>query len=343
MDSKKQNIDWENLGFKVYPTRSMWQCTCNTGAEWNGGGLVPFGNIEISPAAAVLNYGQGVFEGMKAFHSAKDRIVLFRPDMNAYRLAESTNRLCIPEIPTDYFLNAVNHVVRDNIDFVPPYGKGELYIRPVVWGTAPTLGVAPAREYTFIVYTAPVGPYFKGNIKPLNLIASESYHRAAPKGIGNVKAIGNYSASLQPVMEAKADGFDEVLYLKADDERIVEEVGSANIFMRQGSKLVTPKLGGSILPGVTRNSIIKLAEDYLGLDVGEGNLLLEDIFRADEVFCTGTAVVVTPVGHVTYRGETHIIQDGTMGEAATELRKILVGIQREEIEDKYGWVTPVTS
>ncbi|MDP6339329.1 MAG: branched-chain amino acid aminotransferase [Candidatus Marinimicrobia bacterium] len=339
----KQNIDWDNLGFSVYPTRSMWQGTCPAKGEWNGGGLVPYGNIEISPVAGVLNYGQGVFEGLKAYHSAKDRVVLFRPEMNAQRIVGSTNRLCIPEIPPDYFLNAVKQVVQDNLDFVPPYGKGELYIRPVVWGTAPTLGVAPAREYTFIVYTAPVGPYFKGNKKPLNLIASESYHRTAPKGIGNVKAIGNYSASLQPVVEAKAGGFDEVLYLKADDERIVEEVGSANIFMRQGNKLVTPKLGGSILPGVTRNSILILAEDKLGLDVVEGDLLLEDLFSADEVFCTGTAVVVTSVGQISYHGETHTIQDGEMGEAATELRQILVGIQREEIEDPYGWVTPVSS
>ncbi len=304
---------------------------------------MPYGNIEISPAAGVLNYGQGVFEGMKAYHSAKDRVVIFRPEMNARRIAMSTERLCIPVISTDYFLNAVKQAVQDNMDYVPPFGKGGLYIRPVVWGTAPTLGVAPASEYTFIVYTAPVGPYFKGNIKPLNLIASETYHRAAPKGIGNVKAIGNYSASLQPVMEAKADGFDEVLYLRADDERVVEEVGSANIFMRQGNKLVTPKLAGSILPGVTRNSILKLAEDKLGLDVVEGDLLLEDLFSADEVFCTGTAVVVTPVGKITYQGELHTIHDGNMGEAATELRQMLVGIQREEIEDPYGWVHPISS
>lgn len=343
MELKKQNIDWENFGFSVHPTRSMWQSTCKVDDEWKNGGLIPFGNIEISPAAGVLNYGQGIFEGMKAFHSAKDRIVLFRPEMNGRRIAVSAKRLCMPEIPLDYFINAVKQVVQDNIDFVPPYGKGGLYVRPVLWGTAPTLGVAPANEYTFMVYTAPVGSYFKGKIKPLNLIASESYHRAAPKGIGNVKAIGNYSASLQPVMEAKADGFDEVLYLRADNEKIVEEVGSANIFMRKGNELVTPKLAGSILPGITRNSIIKLAEDHLGLNVIEGDLLLEDIFTADEVFCTGTAVVVTPVGRVTYRGETHLIHDGNMGEAATELRKTLVGIQREEIDDPYSWVYPVSS
>jgi len=343
MELKKQNIDWDNLGFNVHPTRSMWQGSCKFDAEWKNGELISYGNIEISPAAGVLNYGQGVFEGMKAYHSAKNRIVLFRPEMNARRIAESSKRLCMPEIPSDYFINAVKQVVHDNIDFVPPFRKGGLYIRPVLWGTAPILGVGPASEYTFIIYTAPVGSYFKGKIKPLNLIASESYHRAAPKGIGNVKAVGNYSASLQPVMEAKAGGFDEVLYLKADNEQLVEEVGSANVFMRKGNKLVTPKLAGSILPGITRNSILKLAEDKLGLEVDEGDLRLEEIFSADEVFCTGTAVVVTPVGQVTYRGETHLIHDGNMGEAATELRRTLLGIQREETEDPYGWVYPVST
>ncbi|MBT4307748.1 MAG: branched-chain amino acid aminotransferase [Candidatus Marinimicrobia bacterium] len=337
----KQNIDWDALGFGVYPTRSMWQSTCPINGDWADGSLIPYGNIEISPAAGVLNYGQGVFEGMKAYHSAKDRIVLFRPNMNGKRIANSSHRLCMPELKTDYFLNAVEQVVSDNSDFIPPYGKGGLYIRPIVWGTSPTLGVAPASKYTFMIYTAPVGSYFKGNIKPLNLIASDSYHRAAPKGIGNVKAIGNYSASLRPVIEAKTQGFDEVLYLKADDERLVEEVGSANIFMRKGNQLVTPKLSGSILPGVTRDSIIQLAQDRLGLQVEEGELLLSDVFSADEIFCTGTAVVVTPVGQVTFRGKTHTINDGNMGEAATELRKTLLGIQREDIDDPYGWVHEV--
>ena len=338
---KKQNIDWDNLEFGVYPTRSMWKSTNSINGEWDKGGLIPYGNIEISPAAGVLNYGQGIFEGMKAYHSSKDRLVLFRPEMNAKRISTSCKRLCMPEISKDYFINAILEVVRDNADFVPPYNKGGLYIRPVVWGTAPTLGVAPASEYTFLVYTAPVGPYFRGGIKPLNLIASESYHRAAPKGIGHVKAIGNYSASLEPVRKAKEDGFDEVLYLKAEDERLVEEVGSANIFMRKGNQLVTPRLAGSILPGVTRNSILKLAQDQLGLDVTEGDLLLEDLFTADEVFCTGTAVVLTPVGHITYRKKTHMIKDGNMGEAATELRKKLVHIQLEKKEDSYGWIYPV--
>ena len=337
----KQNIDWDQLGFSVFPTRSMWKATCESRGEWSSGELIPYGNIEMSPAAGVLHYGQGVFEGLKAYHTAKDQIVLFRPDMNGQRIQGSCQRLCMPIMTTKYFMDAVKKVVRDNMDFVPPYKKGGLYIRPVVWGTGPTIGVGPADAYTFIIFTTPVGPYFRGGIKPLNLIASENYHRAAPKGIGNVKAIGNYSASLRPVKEAKADGFDEVLYLRAADERYVDEVGSANIFMRKGNKLVTPRLSGSILPGITRNSIIHLAADQLGLDVIEGDLLLKDIFESDEAFCAGTAVVITPIGQITHKGNSYQIGDGNMGEGATELRKTLVGIQREEMDDPYGWIYPV--
>ncbi len=341
MKLNKQNIDWDQLGFSVFPTRSMWKATCESGENWSGGELVPYGNIEMSPAAGVLHYGQGVFEGLKAYHTSKDRIVLFRPDMNGQRIQDSCRRLWMPEMSTEFFMNSVMKVVRDNMDYVPPYKKGGLYIRPVVWGTGPTIGVAPADTYTFLILTVPVGPYFKGGIKPLNLIASETYHRAAPKGIGNVKAIGNYSASLEPVMKAKADGFDEVLYLRADDERYVDEVGSANIFIRKGNKLVTPRLSGTILPGITRNSILHLAANQFGLDIKEDDLLLEDIFNADEAFCTGTAVVITPIGQITYKGSTHEIGDGNMGEAATELRQTLVGIQREEVDDPYGWIHPV--
>ncbi len=335
---KKQNIDWDSLGFGVYPTRSMWKSTSNSNGEWDNGKLIPYGNIEISPASGVLNYGQGIFEGMKAHHSSKDRLVLFRPNMNAKRISKSCKRLCMPTIPEDYFMNAVLEVVRDNIDFIPPYSKGGLYIRPVVWGTAPTLGVAPASEYTFMIYTAPVGPYFKDGIKPLNLIASQSYHRAAPKGIGNAKAIGNYSSTLLPVKEAKAAGFDEVLYLRADNEELVEEVGSANIFMLKGDQLVTPRLAGSILDGVTRDSVLKLAKEKLGLEIKEEDLHLEDLFTADEVFCTGTAVVLTPVGCITHNQKPNKIKDGKMGEVASKIRRLLVGIQLEEEEDSFGWI-----
>lgn len=336
-----EKIDWDNLGFNVVETRSMYKASCRIGEEWKLGGLIPYGTIELSPAAGVLNYGQGCFEGTKAYRTVKDRVVLFRPEMNAKRMALSTKRLCIPEMNQEFFLNAVEETLKDNIDYVPPYGKGSLYIRPIVWGTSPALGVKPVEVYTFMVFVSPVGPYFKGDIQPLKLKVSNKYHRAAPKGIGNAKAIGNYSASLLPLIEAKNSGFDEVIYLNAKDEEFVEEVGSANLFVLTGNTIKTPKLDGSILPGITRDSVITLAKDTIGLEVLETNVTLTELYDADEVFCTGTAVVVTPVGSITGLDGKHKIADGKMGQLTSKLRQLLTGIQRGDISDEFGWLYPI--
>ena len=336
-----EKIDWDNLGFNVVETRSMYKASCRIGEEWKLGGLIPYGTIELSPAAGVLNYGQGCFEGTKAYRTVKDRVVLFRPEMNAKRMALSTKRLCIPEMNQEFFLNAVEETLKDNIDYVPPYGKGSLYIRPIVWGTSPALGVKPVEVYTFMVFVSPVGPYFKGDIQPLKLKVSNKYHRAAPKGIGNAKAIGNYSASLLPLIEAKNSGFDEVIYLNAKDEEFVEEVGSANLFVLTGNTIKTPKLDGSILPGITRDSVITLAKDTIGLEVLETNVTLTELYDADEVFCTGTAVVVTPVGSITGLDGKHKIADGKMGQLTSKLRQLLTGIQRGDVSDEFGWLYPI--
>lgn len=336
LDPKK--IDWDSLGFDALETKSMFKATCKTGESWNGGELIPYGMIALSPTAAVLNYGQGVFEGTKAFRTSKGRIIMFRPEMNAQRMVMSTKRLCIPVMNEKFFLSAVEQTVLDNIDYVPPYGKGSLYVRPIVWGTSPALGVRPADEYTFMIFVSPVGPYFKGGVKPLHLKVSDEYHRAAPKGIGDAKAIGNYSASLFPLSEAKKEGFDEVIYLNASDERLIEELGSANLFVLKGNTLKTPKLCGSILPGVTRDSVIKLARGKLGIDVQETDVSLDVVLAADEVFCTGTAVVVNPVGKITYQGQERSFNNGVMGHVTGEIRKMLLGIQREEYDDTFGWL-----
>ena len=336
-----QKIDWDNLGFDVMETRSMYKANCRIGEEWKLGGLIPYGTIELSPAAGVLNYGQGCFEGTKAYRTNKNKVVLFRPEMNAKRMAMSTRRLCIPEMNKEFFLQAVKETLIDNIDYVPPYGKGSLYIRPIVWGTSPALGVKPVEEYTFRVFVSPVGPYFKGDIQPLNLKVSNKYHRAAPKGIGNAKAIGNYSASLLPLIEAKNSGFDEVIYLNAKDEKFVEEVGSANLFILTENTIKTPKLDGSILPGITRDSVITLAKDTIGLEVLETNVTLTELYDADEVFCTGTAVVVTPVGSITGLDGKHKIADGEMGQLTSKLRQLLTGIQRGDVSDEFGWLYPI--
>jgi len=336
------SIDWDSLGFDVVETRSMYYTTCQINEKWSGGGLIPYGTIELSPAAGVLNYGQGVFEGTKAFRTARNRVILFRPEMNARRMGLSTRRLCIPEMEEDFFLYAVKETVQDNLDYIPPQGKGSLYIRPIVWGTGPALGVKPVNEYTFMVFVSPVGSYFKGGLKVLNLVLTEKYHRAAPKGIGNAKAIGNYSASLLPLTKAKESGFDDVIFLRSSNEKMVDEVSSANLFALKGNVLKTPRLGGSILPGVTRDSVIRIADEIMNLDVQETDLAIEEVLTADEVFCTGTAVVVTPVGNISFQGENHVIGTPGKGSVAKQLKNTLLNIQQEEIEDPFGWVTPIS-
>ena len=336
----KPIIDWENLTFSVIPTRSMYFAECEINGLWQPGELIPFGDIHLSPAAGVLNYGQGIFEGLKAFRTVKNRIVLFRPQRNAERFQDSAERLCIPPVPVDLFLEGVVATVLDNADYIPPVDKGSLYIRPCLWGTGPVLGVKPAPSYTFVIYVSPVGPYFKGGMKCLNLKVTNSFHRAAPKGTGNAKVIGNYAASLFPLKLAKEDGFDEVIYLNAGNENLVEEVGSANLFVLKGRVLRTPRLGGSILPGITRDSIIQLSRDKLDLEVEEADVTLDEVIDGDEVFCTGTAAVITPIGTITTDLESREIGND-VGSVTQELYNILTDIQKEVREDPDDWIYPV--
>lgn len=332
------DIDWDELGFDVTPTKSMFKATCNQNEKWGKGSIIPYGNIELSPAANVLNYGQGAFEGVKAFRTQKNNIVLFRVDKNAARMALSTKRLCIPEMNLDFFIESVIKTVKDNIDYIPPHGKGSLYIRPVVWGTSIGIGVKPATEYTFMIFVTPVGPYFKKGINPLNLKVTDQYHRAAPKGIGNIKAIGNYSASLFPLNEAKDEGFDEVIYLDSANEKFIEEVGSANMFILKDGEILTPPLSGSILGGVTRDSVCIVAEKILKIPVKEVNISFQNLISADEVFCTGTAVVVSPIGKVSFNGLSYKINQNEMGKITKKIRETILAIQNEQINDTYGWL-----
>ena len=338
---KKKNIDWDTLGFDPIDTRSMFIAKCPLDGEWTNGSLIPYGNIELSPAAGVLNYGQGVFEGTKAYHTSKDNIVLFRIQRNAKRMAWSTKRLCIPEMNSDFFINAVTNTVKDNIDYIPPYGKGSLYVRPIVWGTAPALGVKAVSDYTFMVFVSPVGSYFKKGMRPLNLKVETDYHRAAPRGIGNAKAIGNYSASLYPLTMAKKQGFDEVIYLDSIDGERIEELGSANLFICKDGVLKTPKLSGSILDGVTRNSVCRIASEILDIQVEETDILLKDMLEADEVFCTGTAVIVAPVGQITFKNKIYEFDYSDIGPIAKKCKETLTALQRQEISDPFGWLKTI--
>ena len=316
----------------------MYVTKCKQGDDWDTGELFPYGNISISPASTVLNYGQGLFEGMKAYRTNDGRILLFRPEKNAERAAKGCLRLSMPEIPKNIFMDAVKKVVNDNSDYIPPTEKGALYIRPIIFGSAEGLGVAPSTEYTFMVYCSPVGPYFKGGLSPIKLIVSTDYHRAPLKGTGGVKAIGNYVPGMLPSGNAKKKGFAEIIYLDAAEEKYVEEVGAANFFAIIDGKIITPKLTGSILPGITRDSIIHIAKEKLEMDIEERRISIDEVMKADEVFCAGTAAIISPIGSITYDGKEYIFSNGNVGNVTRKLYDILTGMQFGTDSDPFNWI-----
>ena len=337
----KQNIDWNNLGFDVHETRSMYMATCASSGAWSNEGLVPYGEISLSPAAAVLNYGQGVFEGTKAYRTSKGRAVFFRLEENAKRFNASCRRICIPDIPHDLFMKAVRETVLDNLDYIPKKEQGTLYIRPLAWGTGPILGVKPADSYTFLVFVTPVGSYFKSGFKRLNALVTDAYHRVATKSIGSAKAIGNYSGTLLPFKETAAAGYDEIIFLNASNENILDEARSANIFILKNKTLKTPSAQGSILAGITRDSVLKIAEKILNLDVKEEDVTIEELMNADEVFFTGTAVVVAPVESVCFKSTSKTYKKPYSESMTKKIRESLINIQNEVNKDLFGWITPV--
>jgi branched-chain amino acid aminotransferase len=316
----------------------MYVTKCKRGDNWNTGELVPYGNISISPASTVLNYGQGLFEGMKAYKTDGGRILLFRPEKNAERAAKGCLRLSMPEIPKNVFMDAVKKIVKDNSDYIPPTEKGALYIRPIIFGSAEGLGVAPSTEYTFIIYCSPVGPYFKGGLSPIKLIVSTDYHRAPLKGTGGVKAIGNYVPGMLPSGNAKKMGFAEIIYLDAAEEKYVEEVGAANFFAIKDGNIITPELTGSILPGITRDSVIRIAKEKLGMNIEERRISIDEVMEADEVFCAGTAAIISPIGSIKYNNKEHIFSNGDVGNITRKLYDILTGIQFGTDSDPFDWI-----
>lgn len=333
------NINWDALSFSLTPTREMFVAVCKADGIWTSGEFRPFGNISLSPAAGVLNYGQGIFEGLKCQRSPQGTLLLFRPIENGKRFAESARRLCMPAYSPEQFVEAVKETVRRNADYVPPQGKGSLYIRPCLWGTGAILGVAPAPEYTLLIYTSPVGPYFKTGFKPGRFVVTRDYHRAAPKGTGGVKCIGNYAGTMYPGKQVKAQGYNECIYLDAREDKYIEEVGAANFFCVKGRTLMTPSLG-SILPGITRQSVMTLAREKLGMDVRETNISVDEAFSADEAFCTGTAAVISPIGTLVAGKQEIVFQNGDVGPVTRNLYDLLTRIQMGEERDEWGWVVP---
>ncbi|MEC9354368.1 MAG: branched-chain amino acid aminotransferase, partial [Candidatus Thermoplasmatota archaeon] len=261
--------------------------------------------------------------------------------MNAARLRNGCRRLSMPPVPEDIFLSAVHDVVSENADFIPPNNDGALYIRPLVFGSGAILGVAPAPEFTFLVFTSPVGPYFKGGLTPIRLLVTQDFHRAAPKGTGGVKAIGNYAPGMLASGHAKFKGYAEVVYLDAAEDRYIEEVGAANFFALFGDTLVTPALSGSILPGVTRDSVLQLAADRFGLQVEERDISIDEALTADELFCSGTAAIISPIGCINYNGQDHQFSDGEVGLRTRALYEVLTAIQHGSADDEFDWVVEV--
>ena len=339
---EKKNIDWSNLGFGYMPTDYRFVANYKDGA-WEEGALTTDATVTISECAGVLQYAQTCFEGMKAYTTEDRRTVIFRPDLNAARMADSCRRLEMPVFPEDKFVEAVVNVVKANEAFVPPYGSGAtLYIRPYMFGSDAVIGVKPASEYQFRVFATPVGPYFKGGAKPITIRVSD-FDRAAPHGTGHIKAGLNYAMSLYPIMEAHREGFAENMYLDAATRTKVEETGGANfIFVTKDNKVVTPK-SGSILPSITRRSLIYVAKEYLGLEVEEREVYFDEVKDFAECGLCGTAAVISPVGKINDHGKEICFPSGMdeMGPVITKLRETLTGIQMGHIKAPEGWIKVV--
>ncbi|KAI3732952.1 hypothetical protein L1987_64165 [Smallanthus sonchifolius] len=333
------DIDWDNLGFGLRRTDYMYKAKCTSNNTFEQGQLSVYGNIELSPAAGVLNYGQGLFEGTKAFRGEDGRILLFRPDQNAIRMQIGAERMCMQSPSVEQFVDAVKQTTIANKRWIPPSGKGSLYIRPLLIGTGPTLGLSPSPEFTFLVYASPVGNYFKDGTAPLNLYVNNESHRATLGGAGCVKSITNYAPVIKAVLRAKEQGFSDVVYLDSVHKKYVEEVSACNIFLVKGDVISTPSTVGTILEGITRKSIIHIARD-LGYKVEERLVVVDELMEADEVFTTGTAVTVASVGSITYNDQR--VEYKTGDELVSQkLYKRLVGIQVGKIEDKYNWVAEI--
>lgn len=334
------DVDWDNLEFKARETDHMFVMKSNMYGEWYKGQLEPYGSLELSPFAGVLNYGQGLFEGLKAYKTPDGRLLLFRPEENARRMILGADRMCMPAPSIHTFVEAVKQTVLANERWVPPVGKGALYVRPLLIGTGPVLGLAKSPEYTFMVYTAPVGNYFKEGPSPIHLKVESVYARAVHGGTGGVKTICNYAPVLKAQLDAKREGFTDVLYLDALEKKYLEEVSSCNIFVVKDNVISTPEAKGCILPGITRKCIMELAGS-LGFKVEERKVTVDDLLSADEAFCTGTAVVVSPVGSVSYHGKRVSFSDRGMGRASSALYKILTDMQLGRSLDTWGWTREV--
>lgn len=339
---EKKDIDWSNLGFGYIQTDKRFVSNFKDGA-WDAGVMTEDASVVINECAGVLQYAQTCFEGLKAYTTKQGKIVCFRPDLNAQRMKDTCKRLEMPVFPEDKFVEAVVETVKANAAYVPPYGSGAtLYIRPYMFGSNPVIGVSPADEYQFRIFTTPVGPYFKGGAKPITIRVSD-FDRAAPHGTGHIKAGLNYAMSLYAIVDAHKQGFSENMYLDAATHTKVEETGGANfLFVTKDGKLVTPK-SNSILPSITRRSLMQVAKDYLGIEVEEREVLFDEVKDFAECGLCGTAAVISPVGKINDHGNEICFPSGMdeMGPVTKKLYDTLTGIQMGHIDAPEGWIKEI--
>ncbi|MYL32181.1 branched-chain amino acid aminotransferase [Pontibacillus yanchengensis] len=334
------------LGFGVHYTDHMFVMDYEEEQGWHDPRIVPYGPLTMDPAAMVFHYGQAIFEGLKAYTTPEGTVQLFRPDRNMKRFNQSCERLHIPKIDEDFLLNAIQQLLLTDKDWIPNQEGTSLYIRPYVFATEPFIGVRPSKQYKLLVILSPVGSYYGDQLSPVPIYVEEKYIRASVGGVGEVKTAGNYAASMKAQKEAEAKGYSQILWLDSKENKYVEEVGSMNIFFKINGEVVTPALSGSILNGVTRNSVIELLNHW-GIPVREEKISIQEIFDAhergelEEVFGAGTAVVISPVGELTWNDQTIQVNDKNIGSLSQRLYDTITGIQFGKIEDEFNWTVQV--
>ena len=342
----KEKPDETKLGFGKIFTDHMFIMDYTEGKGWHDPRIEPYHNLSLSPASMVFHYGQEMFEGLKAYRGNDGKARLFRPDMNGKRTNDTNKRLCIPELPVEDFVEAVKAVVKVDEDWIPTAPSTSLYIRPFIIATDDFLGVAPSKTYMFIIILSPSGAYYESGLAPVGIWIEDDYVRAVKGGIGFAKTGGNYAASLAAQVKAHDGGYSQVLWLDGVERKYIEEVGAMNIFFKIDGKVVTPALSGSILPGITRNSVITLCKDW-GLEVEERKISVDELIEAqksgklEECFGSGTAAVISPVGTLRYKDDVMQIGDGTTGALSQKLYDTVTGIQNGTVEDKFGWVVNI--
>lgn len=342
----KQKPDFNELGFGKYFTDHMFMMNYQEGKGWFDARIVPYQNLSLDPSTLVFHYSQTIFEGLKAYKDSKGNINLFRPQANFKRMNDSASRTCIPNFDEDLVLEALIELLKIEKDWIPNLPGTSLYIRPTIIATDAVLGVKASGTYIFYIILSPVGAYYKNGLAPTKILIEEFYTRASIGGTGEIKAGANYAISLMGSEKAKKESFDQVLWLDAKDKKYIEEVGSMNIFFVIDNEVVTPELVGSILPGITRDSTIKLLKAS-GYKVTERRISVDELKDAalsgklNECFGTGTAAVISPVGLFKYKGDEYLINNGKMGEISKMLYDNLTGIQYGVLEDKFGWVLDV--